>query len=163
MYQHDTLKLSYDAPLRSSSVSDLHKETNTCPPKPILDKEDGFLSSPPSPIALHNSLHNSDYLFCVRYITENTVKATLFLVQINHAETLTLGMDSNTTGDYHFSFLSRHPEDDKLYDDKVRWWLLQYEYVNNSNNVPVMEHVYCQDQNVNLIRINTFFGPTLFI
>ena len=86
---------------------------------------------------MHNSLPNSDCLFFVRYIPENTVKANWFLVQINHAETLTLEMDSKTTGDYHVTFLSRHPDDGKLCDDKARWWPLWYEYVNNLDNVPV--------------------------
>ena len=90
-----------------------------------------------STLTLHNSLPNSDCLFFVRYIPENTVKANWFLVQINHAETLTLEMDSKTTGDYHVTFLSRHPDDGKLCDDKARWWPLWYEHANNSDDFPL--------------------------
>ena len=102
-----------------------------------FEKDDDFLSSPPSPLALHNSLTHSDYLFFIRYIPENTLKATWFLVQINHAETTFLNINSKTIGDYHVTFMSRHPDYVKLCDDKARWWLLWYEYTNNSDNVPV--------------------------
>ena len=60
-------------------------------------------------------------------------------MQINHAETITLKMDSNTTGDYHVTFMSWHPDDVKLCDDKARWWPLWHEYTNNSDKVPVYE------------------------
>ena len=118
-------------------MSVLHKETDTCPPKPILEKEYDVLSSPPSPLTLYNSLINYDCLFFIRYIPENTLKANCFLVLINHAETVTLKMNSKTTGDYYVTFMSRHPDDVNLCDDKARWWPLWYEYTNNSDNVPV--------------------------
>ena len=124
MYQHDTLTFSNDIPLSFPSVSDLHKGKKTCPPTPILEKDNDLLSSSPSPLTLHNSLTHSDCLFFIRYIPEHTLKATWFLVHINHAETTTLNMNSKTTGDYHVTFMSRHPDDVKLCDDKAHWWPL---------------------------------------
>ena len=56
---------------------------------------------------------------------------------MNHSETLQLQMESETTGDYHVTFLLRHPSDNNLYDDEARWWSLWYEYVLDKNNVPV--------------------------
>ena len=122
MYQHDTLTLSNDTPLSFLFVSYLHKETRTCPPTHILEKDDDFLSSPSSPLALHNSLTHSNCLFFIRYIPENTLNANWFLIQINHAETTTLNMNSKATGsDYHVTFMSRHSDDVKPCDDKARW------------------------------------------
>ena len=46
-------------------------------------------------------------------------------------------LDSLTTGDYHVTFLSRHPSDNTLCDDAARWWPLWYEYVLDKINVPV--------------------------
>ena len=83
-----------------------------------------FYPPSPSPLTLHNSLPNSDCLFLIRYIPENTLKKNWFLVQINHAETITLKMNSKTTYDYHVTFMSRHPDDVKLFDDKACWWPL---------------------------------------
>ena len=80
MYQHDTLRLPNDIPLSFPSVSDLHMETKTYPSTPILEKDDDFWTSPPSPLTLHNILNRSDCLFFVRYIPENTLKSNWFLV-----------------------------------------------------------------------------------
>ena len=35
--------------------------------------------------------------------------------------------------------LSRHPSDNHLFDDNIRWWLLWHEYVLDKRNIPV----YC--------------------
>ena len=122
MYQHDILTFYNEIPLSFPSVPNLYKETKTWPPTPILEKDNDFLSSPPSPLALHNSLTHSNCLFFIRYIPENTLKANWFLVQINHAETTTLNMNSKATGsDYHVTFMSRHSDDVKPCDDKARW------------------------------------------
>ena len=48
-YNHDTLKLSKDTSFTFPSVSNLHKETHTCPPKPLLETED--YSFPPPPLS----------------------------------------------------------------------------------------------------------------
>ena len=50
---------------------------------------------------------------------------------------MTLKMNSKTTCDYHVIFMSRHPDDVILCDDKARWWPLWYEYTNNLDNVPI--------------------------
>ena len=33
-----------------------------------------------------------------------------------------LNMQPDTIGDYHVTFLARHPDDKYLSDDKERWW-----------------------------------------
>ena len=52
-------------------------------------------------------------------------------------ETCKLDMESPTTGNYHVTFLSRRPSDSHLCDDTSRWWPLWYEYVLDTNNIPV--------------------------
>ena len=79
-------------------------------------------------LKLHNSLTDSDGLFFIQYFPENTIKSCWFLVQINHIETEIFNMDSKRTGDYHVTFLSRHPNDNNLCDDNARWWPLWYKY-----------------------------------
>ena len=116
---------------------ELHDETYTCFPNLLLATDDYSLPSPPSPLTLHNSLTGSDCLFFIQYLPENTVKSCWFLVQINHIETKLLNMDSKSTGDYHVTFISRHPKDNDLCDDKARWWPLCHEYKNDTNNVPI--------------------------
>ena len=46
-------------------------------------------------------------------------------------------MDPSTTGDYHVTFLSRHPGDNHLCDDVARWWPEWHEYSLNDENIPV--------------------------
>ena len=46
-------------------------------------------------------------------------------------------MDPSTTGDYHVTFLSRHPDDNHLCDDVARWWPEWHEYSMNDENIPV--------------------------
>ena len=104
-------------PLPFSSVLNLHNETQTCSPKLLLATEDYSLPPPSSPIKLHNSLADSDGLFFIQYIPENTVKSCSFLVQVSHIETEILNMDSKQTGDYHVTFISRHPNDTNLCDE----------------------------------------------
>ena len=86
---------------------------------------------------MHNSLTDSDYLFFIRYLPENTLKACWFLVQINHAETALLNMNSKRTDGYHVTFISRYPKDRYLCDNMGRWWLLWHKYQNDKNNVPI--------------------------
>ena len=62
-YNYDALKFSENTYLTFPSVSKFHKETNTCPPKPLLETKNYSLSPPPSPLILHNWLTNSDCLF----------------------------------------------------------------------------------------------------
>ena len=46
-------------------------------------------------------------------------------------------MNPSTTGDYHVTFLSRHPDDNHLCDDVDRWWPEQHEYSLDDENTPV--------------------------
>ena len=52
-------------------------------------------------------------------------------------EILILNMDPATTGDYHVTFLARHPDDKHLCDDIARWWPEWHKYQLDANNVPV--------------------------
>ena len=52
-------------------------------------------------------------------------------------EMFKLNIEPQTTRDYHFTFLSRYPSDNHLCNDTSRWWLLQYEYVLDTNNIPI--------------------------
>ena len=58
-------------------------------------------------------------------------------MQINYVEPTILNMHTDTTGDYHDTFLARHPDDKHLCDDKARWWPEWHEYQLDDNNVPV--------------------------
>ena len=56
-------------------------------------------------------------------------------MQINHEETAIL--NATSTGDYHVTFLARHPASNYLCDNKARWWLELHEYKLDDNSVPV--------------------------
>ena len=79
-YNHDIVKFpdKYLPPF--PSVLELHDETNTCSPKILLATEDFSLPPPPSPLTLHNSFTDSDWLFFIQYLPENTAKPCWFLV-----------------------------------------------------------------------------------
>ena len=94
VYDHDSLHFPDASLLAFPSVSIIHRETHTCPPTPSIKPDDYPHSSPPYPLTSHRSLFNSDCLFFIRYIPENTFKPCWFLVQINHAETTLLNLDS---------------------------------------------------------------------
>jgi len=128
VYAHDTLKFPDEYFPPFPSVSKLHKEIDTCPPKPLIEPDDYSLSSPFSLLTLHRLLSNSDCLFFIRYILQNAFKPYWFIVQINHAKTTLLNLDSQNTGDYHVTFISRHPDDSNLCDDTARWWPLWHKY-----------------------------------
>lgn len=46
-------------------------------------------------------------------------------------------IDSRNTGDYYVMFLSRHQNDNHLYNNTNRWLTLWYEYQNDKYNVPI--------------------------
>ena len=46
-------------------------------------------------------------------------------------------MEPPTTGNYHVTFLLCNPSDNHLCDDTSCWWPLWYEYVLDTNNIPV--------------------------
>ena len=52
-------------------------------------------------------------------------------------ETCKLDMEPQTTEDCQVTFLSGLPSDKHLCDDTSRWWPLWYEYVLDTNNIPV--------------------------
>ena len=74
-YNHNTLKFPGKSLLLFPSMLVLHNETNTCSLKLLLASDDYSLPSPPSPLTLHNSLTDSDFLFFIRNLPENTAKS----------------------------------------------------------------------------------------
>ena len=75
VYDHYTLHFPDTSRPASPSVSELHRETNTCPPTLSIEPDDYSPSSNPSSLTVHRSLSNSDCLFFIRYIPENTFKS----------------------------------------------------------------------------------------
>ena len=138
-FKHSHVTLSFLSVITTpfSSLFNLHHETNTSPSLLLLSKADDVDRSTPTPATLHKSLLHSDGLFFIQYTPEDTLKQSWFLVQINMDETCKLDMEPPTTGDYHVTFLSCHPSDNHLCDDISPWWPLWYEYVLDTNNIPV--------------------------
>ena len=56
LYKHRTLKVSLASVSPFPSIDELHYDTNTFPPLPLVEVVDDTLSSLPSPIILHTSL-----------------------------------------------------------------------------------------------------------
>ena len=140
-FKHDraTLFFSSTVPTPFPNLSDLHVETNTSPPEPLIECVDTDDCYSPTPAALSHSLLNSDGPFFIRYTPEGTLKSRWFLVQINHEENQFLNMNPQKTGGYHVTFLFRHTSDCHLCDDNSRWLPLWYEYVLDKDNSPVYE------------------------
>lgn len=121
IYKRDTPQKPTESISSFPSVVKLQDETNTCPPTPLLESIDDNIATPPSPLTLHKSLVTTYCLF-MQYMQQNKIKPRWFLAQMNHIGTTILKMNSSRTGNYHVTFLSRHPADKYLYDDAVRWW-----------------------------------------
>ena len=65
-FKHDHVILSFPLAIRTPflSLSNLHHETNTSPPLPLLENVDNDDCSPLTPTALHKSLfHSEDLVF----------------------------------------------------------------------------------------------------
>ena len=61
-YNHPTLALQDDTLSPFTSVSDLHANTHTIPPSPVIDTSDTDILSPPSPLVYQNlCLHLMGY------------------------------------------------------------------------------------------------------
>ena len=71
---HPTLAFPDDTLSPFTYVSDLHTNTNTIPPSPVIDTSDTNIISPTSPLVLSKSLSTSDGLFFIRYTPEDTFK-----------------------------------------------------------------------------------------
>ena len=108
------------------------------------------LFSLPFSLILHTSLENTDCLFFIHYLPVHTVKPHWFLVQVHHIETTLLKLDPSTTGDYHDTFLSRHPDDNYLYDDVSLWWPEWHDYSLNDENITVYDSRMLLNQIANL-------------
>ena len=132
-YKHVTL------PLPFLSLVELHKDTNKSSPKLFLEDTDHFVSAPYSPLFLHKSLVNTNYLFFIQHTPENTLKPRCFLVLVNHEETANLKIDALHTGNYHVNFLSRYPNTNHLCDNIIRWRLEWYVYQLDDQNISVYE------------------------
>ena len=158
-YNHDTLKFLDKFLLPFPSVLELHNETNTCSPKPLLATEDYSLSPPPSPPTLHNSLTDSDCVFFVQYLPENTVKSCWGLVQINHIETEILNINFQRV---HVITMLRLSRDIQTIIIFVTTKLVG---VLCGTNIKIIRMVYlsmvivwCLDRSANPILTNTSFG-----
>ena len=140
-FNHDDATLSFPSsvPTPFPTMSDLHDETKTSPPAPLIESMDTDDCPPPTPSALSQSLLNSDSLFFIRYTPAGTLKSRWFLVQINHDETNEFNMNPQTTEDYHVTLLSRYTSDNHLCDDNFRLWSLWYKNVLDKNNIPIYE------------------------
>ena len=133
-YDHPTLTFPDCPSIPFPPLSDFHVETRTPFASSLIEQYD---FSPLSTLVLFKSLSNSNGLFFIRYTPEDTFKQRWFLVQINHEETTLLKMELETANDYHITFLTRHPDDKRLCDDKAQWWPEWHEYKLVSHNVPV--------------------------
>ena len=141
-YDHRVLDISTKSISPFPTVIELHNDTNTCPPTPLVEAINDTVSSPPFPLILHASLDKTDCLFFIPYLPVDTVKPRWFLVQVSHIETAILKMNLSTTGDYHVTFLSRHPDDNHLCDDVARWWPEWHKYSLDGENIPVLWFAY---------------------
>ena len=146
-YHHRTLGVSTKSVSPFPTVVELHNDTDTCPPTPLVESINDTLSSPPSPPILHASLNKTDCLFFIHYLPVDIVKPRWFLVQVNHIETMILKMNPSTTGDYHVIFLSLHPDDNHLCNDASRWWPEWHEHSLNDDNIPVYDSCMLFKQN----------------
>ena len=75
-FKHDHATLSFPPAITTPfpSLSNLHHETNTSPPLPLLEQVGDDDRSPPTLAALHKSLLHSDGLFFIQYTPEDTLK-----------------------------------------------------------------------------------------
>ena len=74
VYNHPTFAFPDDKITPSTSLSDLHANTNTIPPSPVIDTSDTNILSPPSSLVLSKSLSIFDGLFFNCYTPEDTFK-----------------------------------------------------------------------------------------
>ena len=118
-HDHATLSFPPAATSPFPTLAELYDDTHTSPPTQFLENDCVSNDSPLAPSTLHKSISNSNGLFFIQYTVEDTFKSRWFLVQINHSETLQLQMNPETTGDYHVTFLSRHPSYNTLCDDEA--------------------------------------------
>ena len=115
-YQHDNLKIPTAFLSYFSSVIELYKEAT------VRESRYQFFKSSLS-LTLHKLPTTTGCLFFIQY-----------LVQGNHHETEILKMNSLLTGDYHVTFLSRHPT-----DNGSLWWFDWHEYYLDESNIPVYD------------------------
>ena len=120
IYKHRTLKVSTKYVSPFPSVVELHNDTNTCPPPPLVEAVDDTLSSHPSLLALHTFLEKNRFPLLIQYLPDDTITPRCFLVQVNHIETAILKFNPSTTGDYHVTFISHHRDNNYLCDDVAR-------------------------------------------
>ena len=121
-FSHDHATLSFPPTTTSSfpTLAKLHEDRHTSSPTPLIKDTVGSHDSPLTSSTLHKTLSNYNGLFFIQYTPEDTFKSRWFLVQIKNFETLQLQTNSETTGDYHVTFLSRHPSDNTSCDDAAR-------------------------------------------
>ena len=137
-YDRDTLQFIHPSePTPFPSIVELHDESNTVPPSPIVDPQSDICITPHTPHALSLLLPASDRLFFIQYVPIGSIRPRWFLVQILLDLTLELNLDPVNTGHYLCSFLARHPSDNKKKDNVARWWPEWHEYTTGDDNIPI--------------------------
>ena len=68
------LKLCSTIIILISRFSDLHADTNSIQPTPLIDRSDTDILSPPSLLVLSKYVSTSDGLFFIHYTPEDTFK-----------------------------------------------------------------------------------------
>ena len=118
---------------------ELHDESNTVPPSPIVDSQSDIIITPHTLRALSLILPTSDTLFFIQYIPTGSIRPRWFLVQVllNLTLELELVLDPLNTGHYLCSFLARHSSDNEKKDNATRWWPEWYEYTIGADNIPI--------------------------
>ena len=73
-YNHPTFAFPEPQLIPFTSLSDLHAETESIYPSPLIEKSDTDILSPSFPFVLSKSLSTSDGLFFIHYNLEDTFK-----------------------------------------------------------------------------------------
>ena len=117
------------------SLSNLHHEINTFPLLPLKNvNDDDCTPLTPTAYINHSFIQTIYSLF--------NILQRIHLNLVGSWYKLTWTINTNQTWNHKQQgisryVLSRHPSDDNLCDDTSRWQLLWYEYVLDTNSIPV--------------------------
>ena len=106
-HDRDTLRMFH--PLKSTafpSIVELHDESTTVPPSPVLEPQSDIVVTHHPQHALSLLLPESDKLLFIQYIPTGSIRPRWFLVQVLLSLTLELNLDPVNTSHYLYSFLS---------------------------------------------------------
>ena len=100
-YDRDTLGMIHPSePTAFPSIVELHDESNTVPPSPVLNIQSNIFVTPRPPHALSMLLPESDKIFFIQYISTGFIQPRWFLVQVLLSLTLEINIDPINTGHY---------------------------------------------------------------